>query len=102
MSDNIKQILDSSEVAELLRCTPKTVEDQARRGLLPGAKFGDGWVFPLEALLRRVNELALELSAVRRGARPVLLDPLPPMKVGRSRVQPLPDLTKFYSVGAAA
>lgn len=43
-----------------------TVEFKAREGLLPGLKFGDGgWVFPLEATLKRLNEAALEESLTR-------------------------------------
>jgi excisionase family DNA binding protein len=52
--------------AALLRCSPKTIEERLRAGDLPGEKFGEGWILPTEALLRRVNEIAIERMAERR------------------------------------
>lgn len=59
-------VLDVDQVAELLRCEPTTVQEHARRGELPGLKLGRDWVFPVGALLRRLDELALEGAAKRR------------------------------------
>ena len=59
-------VLDVDQVAELLRCEPTTVQEQARRGELPGLKLGRDWVFPVGTLLRRLDELALEGAAKRR------------------------------------
>jgi len=58
-------LLDPTQVAELLKCSVRTVEDHARAGTLPGVKFGDGWVFPSDALLRAVNRMAEEEAARR-------------------------------------
>jgi excisionase family DNA binding protein len=58
MSNLPAPIMTSEQVAELLRCSSRTVEEHARNGSLPGVKYGDGWVFPAEALLEAVNEAA--------------------------------------------
>jgi hypothetical protein len=59
-------VLDGEAVAAMLRCEETTVEERARRGDLPGLKFGHGWIFPRDALLARLNELALEEAKRRR------------------------------------
>jgi excisionase family DNA binding protein len=59
-------VLDVDQVAELLRCEPTTVQEHARRGELPGLKLGRDWVFPVGALLQRLDEVALKESAKRR------------------------------------
>jgi len=61
----ISPIMDSPAVAALLKCSERTVEDHARSGRLPAVKFGDGWMFPSDALLRAVNQLAEEEAAKR-------------------------------------
>lgn len=60
-------LMDSTEVATLLKCSERTVEDHARAGRLPAVKFGDGWMFPTDALLRAVNSMA-EAEAAKRAA----------------------------------
>lgn len=60
------EVFDSSDVAKMLRCAETTVEERARKGEIPGVKFGDGWIFPAQALFARLNELALEEAAKRR------------------------------------
>lgn len=62
-----EDVLGVSEVAALLRCSERTVEDKARAGDLPGLKFGDGgWVFPRPALITRLTEEALAEASKRR------------------------------------
>lgn len=73
-------LLDAAGVAELLHCSVRTVEDQARAGALPAVKFGEGWVFPVEALLRAVNRIA-ENQALLRAA------PAMPLAVKRPLVR---------------
>ena len=53
------EILKKEQVAELLDCEPSTIEEKARTGELPGIKIGKSWIFPREALLQRLNEMAL-------------------------------------------
>ena len=53
-------ILNADQVAELLECERLHVQELARAGKLPGLKLGRGWVFPREALLQRLNEMALQ------------------------------------------
>ena len=44
-------ILNAQQVADLLGCSVKTVENHARAGHIPGTKFGDGWVFASELVI---------------------------------------------------
>lgn len=78
----MSDILTKDEVAALLDCEPSTVEEKARTRELPGVKIGRSWVFPREALLKRLNEIALRAvepsaprytaTAPRRRAPPAL------------------------------
>lgn len=56
----MNDILNKTEVAALLDCEESTVEEKARTRELPGVKIGRSWIFPREALLQRLNALALE------------------------------------------
>lgn len=80
-------VMDSAQVAALLKCSERTVEDHARSGRLPAVKFGDGWVFPAEALLRAVNRLA-EAEAEKRQT------PHKPAAVAKAN-KPRLDLSRF-------
>ena len=64
--NEIAPIMDSPAVAALLKCSERTVEDHARAGRLPAVKFGDGWMFPVDALLRAVNRMAEDEAAKRK------------------------------------
>ncbi len=59
-------ILTAEEVAELLRCSVRTIEDHARAGRIPGHKFGDGWVFAADLVVEAVKEMSLEGAKRRR------------------------------------
>jgi excisionase family DNA binding protein len=76
----IHPLMTAPEVAALLHCSERTVEDHARAGVLPGYKFGDGWVFPADALLEAVNTLA-KAEAARRAQ---------PVKLSAVKFQPTP------------
>ena len=52
--------MNAEEVASLLECSKRTVEDHARDGTLPGVKFGDGWVFASELVVEAVKRMSLE------------------------------------------
>ena len=56
----MNDVLDEAEVAELLDCEPKTVQEKARLGKLPAVKFGRSWRFPRSALMEALHKLALE------------------------------------------
>src|SRR5882672_7194055 len=55
----LDEVLTKEQIAELLQCDVTTVEEKARNGELPGVKVGRSWVFPREAMLQRLNEMAL-------------------------------------------
>lgn len=59
-------IMDAAAWADLLQCSQKTVEERMRTGDLPGEKFGDPWICPTEAMLARLNEIAVERMLERR------------------------------------
>ena len=64
----MEQILTASQVADLLQVHLRTVYKLARRGLIPGRKFGGGWRFSREEILKmistgRLASLEPELSA---------------------------------------
>lgn len=63
-------ILSTQEVAELLECESKTVEEKLRRGELPGVKLGRSWMCPRQALFETLNELAKKNLAEHLGAAP--------------------------------
>jgi excisionase family DNA binding protein len=60
------KIYSVADVAALLGCSAKTVEEWARAGDLPGLKPGGSWIFPTQALCTRLNELALEQARERK------------------------------------
>jgi len=86
----LSPILYSKDVSELLQCSVRTVEDYARAGRLPSLKFGDGWVFPTEALIQTVNCMAKEEAAKRA-------QPCKPLAVGKKTQKSLPDLSKLLA-----
>lgn len=54
------EILTVEQLAELLKCSDKTVRDRATE--LGGVKIGRDWIFPAGAVSRRLEELALAPS----------------------------------------
>lgn len=50
-------LMNSEEVAQLLYCSKRVVEEYARTGRLPGAKFGDKWIFPSSLLIEAVTKI---------------------------------------------
>jgi excisionase family DNA binding protein len=63
----VEQILTASQVAELLQVHLRTVYKLARKGLIPGRKFGGGWRFSKDEIMRmissgRLSALQSELS----------------------------------------
>jgi excisionase family DNA binding protein len=51
----MEEIITASDVASLLQVHLKTVYRLARSGLIPGRKFGGGWRFSKEEILRMVS-----------------------------------------------
>ena len=94
LKSHLPQVLSLHAVAKLLRCAETTVEECARRGELPGLKFGQGWVFPTGALTLRLNELAQEQAAERRKmVRPLAVLMVPNTAGRKTRLPPqLPSL----------
>lgn len=61
----LDEILDEAQVAALLGCEATTIQEKARQGLLPAVKYGRSWRFPREALLKVLNEQALDNKPTR-------------------------------------
>ena len=51
----MEQILTASQVAELLQVHLRTVYKLARRGLIPGRKFGGGWRFSRDEIMKMIS-----------------------------------------------
>jgi excisionase family DNA binding protein len=52
----MEKMLTASEVAELLQVHLKTVYRLARNGLIPGKKFGGGWRFCRDEIVKMVRK----------------------------------------------
>lgn len=86
-------ILNAAQAAELLCCSVRTIEDHARAGRIPGAKFGDGWVFAADLLVEAVKAMSMEQAARLKApsqAAAVAVQPVAPK--ARGRVNRLPGL----------
>ena len=68
----MNEVLDDMEVAAILDCDAKTVQEKARAGELPAVKFGRSWRFPRAALFQVLNELALGNKHPRHAPQAVL------------------------------
>lgn len=90
-------VLDVDQVAALMRCEPATVRDHARAGDLPGLKWGRDWVFPVGALVRRLDELAITDAARRREPSAPLAVSVP-LTAGRSARRAPPVLPQLDRV----
>lgn len=53
-------VVTPEEVAPVLGCTTKTVEDDLRAGLLPGWKTGRGWRLSVDALRQHFAAAAIK------------------------------------------
>ena len=51
----MEQILTASQVADLLQVHLRTVYKLARKGLIPGRKFGGGWRFSKDEILKMIS-----------------------------------------------
>lgn len=54
--EEFERLLDSQEVAELMKVHPETVKRRARSGEIPGIKFGKLWRFRASILEAYVRE----------------------------------------------
>lgn len=97
MNTPLPPVLSTEQMASLLDCAETTVEDLARRQELAGLQYGRGWIFPLEANLRVLNDRAL--ARVKTPSPPPPAPKLPPaiavpVPPPRARRQPvaIPDM----------
>ncbi|OGQ84560.1 MAG: hypothetical protein A3F90_02850 [Deltaproteobacteria bacterium RIFCSPLOWO2_12_FULL_60_19] len=51
----MEQILTASQVADMLQVHLRTVYKLARKGLVPGRKFGGGWRFSRDEIVRMLS-----------------------------------------------
>jgi excisionase family DNA binding protein len=58
--EEFEPLLDSQQVAELMQVHPETVKRRARRGEIPGLKFGKLWRFRASVLESCVREMMQE------------------------------------------
>jgi excisionase family DNA binding protein len=87
------EIYSTVQVAELLSCSTNKVEEMARTGALPGIKPGVSWIFPVEALARQLESMALEEAKVRKATvRAPIAVMLKSEPARQNRSKPLPRL----------
>ena len=87
MSLPLGQVLTSSQVAEILHCSSRTVEDHARSGALPGYRFGDGWVFVSDLVIDALRDLSRAEAASRKTPKPKI-DPITIANTSKSKRAP--------------
>jgi excisionase family DNA binding protein len=87
----MNDVLDETEVAAILDCEPKTVQEKARSGELPAIKFGRSWRFPRSALMQALHELALANKGKERAQTAVGVTP----PAGKARRRTLPTLVSM-------
>jgi hypothetical protein len=63
-------ILTSPQLADILHCSPRTIEDHARAGTLPGVKIGDAWIFVSDIILDAVRDLSRAEADSRKAPKP--------------------------------
>jgi len=66
----MEEILTASQVANLLQFHLRTIYRLARKGSIPGRKFGGGWRFSKEEILKMISRgqlgpLESDLSSVK-------------------------------------
>jgi hypothetical protein len=65
---NADETIDSETAAVLLHCDDsQTVESLARKGIIPGTKFGKSWIFLRSQLVDCIRDKASAEAEVRRG-----------------------------------
>lgn len=91
----LPDILSEAEAALTLGCVETTVQEHARKGTLPGLKFGEGgWVFPRAALLHALNKMAMD-QAVERASKGLAPRCATLVEMPRRMPVPLPQLPEL-------
>lgn len=82
-------MLSPEQVAAYLDCEPKTVEEAARTGRLPGVKYGRSWRFPLSALDEALHQEAMRAMLKKSAAKPLAVSMEPVQKKSRRSLLPI-------------
>ncbi len=83
---NADETIDSQGAADLLHCDAGTVQTLARRGELPGLKFGRDWLFVRSDLLAYLAQRGRDEAEQRRRQREIPhLHPAVGLPVGPGR-----------------
>jgi excisionase family DNA binding protein len=61
----VGEILTASQVADLLQVHLRTIYKLVRQGLIPGRKFGGGWRFSKDEILKMIARSEKKDSADR-------------------------------------
>ena len=64
----LQETMDLSDVASFLGAKPETVAQLARRGELPGAQIGKGWIFLRENVVEYLRDRIMRDTLARRAA----------------------------------
>jgi hypothetical protein len=97
----VASTLDLDAAAAFLKISPKTCQELAHSGELPGCKVGIAWVFLEEQLVRYLVELTEVQQRIRRetsGVEAITQNGESTKKARRARRprdEPRPDLAKY-------
>lgn len=83
----MSDVLTVKDVADMLGCEEDTVRDKTRQRELPGLKFGRDWVYPRQALLDALNQMAAQAKAK---SEPANVKTLVPVQGQRGRPRKVP------------
>lgn len=99
MNTKEKEIFTTEEAAEMMGCSPSTIEEHARNRVLPGLRMGHEWRFPREAFMKAINTLAItgELHRTTKKRAVQAVASTKERKPGRRRE--IPTLPTLHSVG---
>lgn len=99
MTTKEKEIFTTEEAAEMMGCSPSTIEEHARNRVLPGLRMGHEWRFPREAFMKAINTLAItgELHRTTKKRAVQAVASTKERKPGRRRE--IPALPTLRSVG---
>ncbi|WP_225784548.1 helix-turn-helix domain-containing protein [Xenophilus sp. Marseille-Q4582] len=95
----LPEILYTEDLAKLFKCQPSTVDQAARDGAIPSVKFGHDRIFPRDALIERLNEMARDgLTLKKPGAAPSQGTPIVVPTPRKKAAPTLPDLSNLVQL----
>ena len=99
MTTKEKEIFTTEEAAEMMGCSPSTIEEHARNRVLPGLRMGHEWRFPREAFMKAINTLAITGELHRKSTKRAVQAVASAKERKPGRRREIPTLPTLHSVG---